>query len=157
MLNNDPEAALRLARSNWEVQREPADLRILAEAAHATRDGRGAKDGPPMACRDQARIPGRDQAGKRWGGLVVTIAGRTLTLFAALFLILIEGVALAHKPSDSYLKLDIEGATIAGQWDIALRDLDYAIGLDSNQDNAITWGEVIAKHDGNRRLCAGAA
>ena len=33
----------------------------------------------------------------------------------------------------------------AGAWDIALRDLDYAIGLDSNQDNAITWGEVKAK------------
>ena len=77
----------------------------------------------------------------------MTIAGRTLTLFAALFLILIGGVAHAHKPSDSYLKLDIEGATIAGQWDIALRDLDFAIGLDSNQDDAITWGEVMAKHE----------
>ena len=77
----------------------------------------------------------------------MTIAGRTLTLFAALFLILIGGAAHAHKPSDSYLKLDIEGPTIAGQWDIALRDLDYAIGLDSNQDDAITWGEVMAKHE----------
>ena len=38
MLNNDAEAALRLAQDNWNVQREPADLRILAEAAHATGD-----------------------------------------------------------------------------------------------------------------------
>jgi len=38
MLNNDPRTALRLALENWNVQREPADLRILAEAAHATGD-----------------------------------------------------------------------------------------------------------------------
>ena len=37
-LNGDPKAALRLARDNWTVQREPADLRILAEAAAATGD-----------------------------------------------------------------------------------------------------------------------
>jgi len=37
-LNGDPKVALRLARQNWEVQREPADLRILAEAAHTTGD-----------------------------------------------------------------------------------------------------------------------
>jgi hypothetical protein len=38
MLNNDAEAALRLAQDNWNVQREPADLRILAEAAQVTGD-----------------------------------------------------------------------------------------------------------------------
>jgi hypothetical protein len=37
-LNRDPLAALVLARDNWRVQREPADLRILAEAAAASRD-----------------------------------------------------------------------------------------------------------------------
>jgi hypothetical protein len=54
--------------------------------------------------------------------------------------------AFAHKPSDSYLTLRIDGERIEGQWDIALRDLDFAIGLDANQDGAITWGEVKAKH-----------
>ncbi len=68
------------------------------------------------------------------------------TLIVALLLVLTHGIAEAHKPSDSYLKLDVDGASISGQWDIALRDLDAAIGLDSNQDNAITWGEVKAKH-----------
>lgn len=53
--------------------------------------------------------------------------------------------AHAHKPSDSYLSLAVSGATISGQWDIALRDLDFAIGLDSNGDAAITWSEVKAK------------
>lgn len=38
LLNGDAPAALRLARDNWNVQREPADLRILAEVARATGD-----------------------------------------------------------------------------------------------------------------------
>jgi hypothetical protein len=53
----------------------------------------------------------------------------------------------AHKPSDSYLTLSVDDNAIGGQWDIALRDLDYAIGLDANGDGAITWGEVRAKHN----------
>ena len=66
---------------------------------------------------------------------------------ALLFLLLLLPLAaLAHKPSDSYLVLHAEGPTIAGQWDIALRDLEYAIGLDADGDGAITWGELRAKH-----------
>ncbi|MDQ2694169.1 MAG: HupE/UreJ family protein [Pseudomonadota bacterium] len=53
--------------------------------------------------------------------------------------------ALAHKPSDSYLTLRL-GAAATGQWDIALRDLDYAIGLDGDGDGAVTWGELRARH-----------
>jgi len=37
-LENDPKGALALARANWAVQREPADLRILLEAARACGD-----------------------------------------------------------------------------------------------------------------------
>ncbi|MEW6682979.1 MAG: HupE/UreJ family protein [Nitrospirota bacterium] len=55
--------------------------------------------------------------------------------------------AHAHKPSDSYVSLAVDGTEIRGRWDIALRDLDYAIGLDANDDGAITWGEVRARHD----------
>jgi HupE / UreJ protein len=54
--------------------------------------------------------------------------------------------AHAHKPSDSYLALRVEDAVVSGQWDIALRDLDFAIGLDANGDGEITWGEVRARH-----------
>jgi HupE / UreJ protein len=53
---------------------------------------------------------------------------------------------LAHKPSDSYLTLKVTGSSIAGQWDIALRDLDFAIGLDTDGNGEITWGELRAKH-----------
>ena len=55
--------------------------------------------------------------------------------------------AAAHKPSDSYLILQPDGERIEGQWDIALRDLDYAIGLDSDDDGEITWGELRARHE----------
>ena len=54
--------------------------------------------------------------------------------------------AAAHKPSDSYLSLAVNDNAVSGQWDIALRDLDFAIGLDANGDAEITWGEVRAKH-----------
>jgi hypothetical protein len=54
--------------------------------------------------------------------------------------------AVAHKPSDSYLTLTVPASAEAlqGQWDIALRDLDFVLGLDANHDGAITWGELKA-------------
>jgi hypothetical protein len=70
---------------------------------------------------------------------------RVLSLLSIVAL-LTSGIALAHKPSDSYLTISVDSQAIAGQWDIALRDLDFALGLDANQDGAITWGEVRAKH-----------
>lgn len=54
---------------------------------------------------------------------------------------------MAHKPSDSYLALSVEGKQIRGQWDIALRDLDYALGLDANDDGSITWAELRGSQD----------
>lgn len=65
---------------------------------------------------------------------------------AALALVLFSSFAAAHKPSDSYLTLQVVGNQIHGQWDIALRDLDYAIGLDADQNNVINWGELRAQH-----------
>ena len=54
--------------------------------------------------------------------------------------------AQAHKPSDSYLSITVGEGQIKGQWDIALRDLDFALGLDADGNGEITWGEVRAKH-----------
>jgi hypothetical protein len=67
-------------------------------------------------------------------------------LLLTLFLFTLTGTAHAHKPSDSYLILKIDGAIVQGQWDIALRDLDFAIGLDGNGNGEITWGELRARH-----------
>ncbi len=54
--------------------------------------------------------------------------------------------ALAHKPSDSHLAVAVRDAIVDVQWDIALRDLDFAIGVDADQDGAITWDELRARH-----------
>ena len=69
-------------------------------------------------------------------------------LFAALLCLACIGpnAALAHKPSDSYLTLRAAATGVSGQWDIALRDLEYAIGLDANGDGQITWGELKSRH-----------
>jgi hypothetical protein len=67
---------------------------------------------------------------------------RILALLALLFA---AAVVHAHKPSDSYLAISVDGAAVHGQWDIALRDLEFALGLDSNGDGQITWGELKAK------------
>ncbi|MBL8479599.1 MAG: HupE/UreJ family protein [Sterolibacteriaceae bacterium] len=63
----------------------------------------------------------------------------------ALFL-LFSAPVLAHKASDSYLMLDVKGREVSGQWDIALRDIDFALGLDADGNGEITWGELRARH-----------
>ncbi len=65
---------------------------------------------------------------------------------AGALLMLAGGTAQAHKPSDSYLAVNVLDGQISGRWDIALRDLDFAIGLDADGDGHITWGEVRAQH-----------
>ena len=68
-------------------------------------------------------------------------------LHATLLLLLLgAGHAWAHKPSDSYLTLTVADATVTGRWDIALRDLDHALGLDADGDGLITWGELRHRH-----------
>ena len=52
--------------------------------------------------------------------------------------------AWAHKPSDSYLTVRATGANanLSIRWDIALRDLDYVLQLNSAGNGELTWGEV---------------
>ena len=72
--------------------------------------------------------------------------GAALASLALMVGLCMPSGAFAHKPSDSYLAFQVAGNTVSGQWDIALRDLEYAIGLDANGDGEITWGELKAKH-----------
>ena len=68
-------------------------------------------------------------------------------LLLLLAVVLFPAHALAHKASDAYLTIERSGATLAGRLDVALRDLDNAIGLDDNGDGDITWGEVRLSAD----------
>ncbi len=65
---------------------------------------------------------------------------------------LVAGAAGAHSASDAYLTLNAErrvdsdrGAgnfVVHGQWDIALRDLNFVLRLDDDGDGNITWAEL---------------
>jgi hypothetical protein len=64
-----------------------------------------------------------------------------VALGAALSLLL--GVsAQAHKPSDAYLQLSVQGSQVQARVDVALRDLDRELVLDSDEDGELRWGEV---------------
>ena len=65
-------------------------------------------------------------------------------LLYALPLLLSAAVAEAHSASDAYLTLsvDVDESTLHGQWDIALRDLDFVLKLDDDGNGELTWGEV---------------
>jgi hypothetical protein len=53
--------------------------------------------------------------------------------------------AQAHSASTAYLNIVVKRQALAVQWSIALRDLDYAIGLDRKGDGTVTWGDVQAR------------
>ena len=67
-------------------------------------------------------------------------------LFVALMHV-ISNNALAHKPSDSYLRIVDSGDELRAEWDISLRDLELLIGLDANQNGEITWGELKSQKE----------
>jgi hypothetical protein len=51
-------------------------------------------------------------------------------------------LAEAHKASDAYVTLHVDGAVIDARIDIALRDLDRDLDLDTNADDQLSWKEV---------------
>jgi hypothetical protein len=65
-------------------------------------------------------------------------------------LLLVLGLAAfspahSHSASDAYLTLSADpqnAGVLHGQWDIALRDLDFLLALDDNGDGKVSWGEV---------------
>jgi hypothetical protein len=65
---------------------------------------------------------------------------RLAALFA--FLALLAPAAFAHKASDAYVTLHVDGATVDARIDIALRDLDRDLDLDTNADDQLSWKEV---------------
>ncbi len=50
--------------------------------------------------------------------------------------------AQAHKASDAYVTLHVDGATVDARIDIALRDLDRDLDLDADADDQLSWKEV---------------
>jgi hypothetical protein len=68
--------------------------------------------------------------------------------------------ANAHSASDAYLTLEASSASggetvVRAQWDIALRDLDFVLGLDANGDGVITWRELRERQEAVARYAYG--
>ena len=72
---------------------------------------------------------------------------RVLLLAALALLFVASPRAEAHSASSSYVHIDVQGEALDVQWSIALRDLDYAVGLDNDGNGSITWGELRGKRD----------
>ena len=68
-----------------------------------------------------------------------------LPLFAVLLALFTVASARAHKLSDAYLTVVVNHGQITGSCEVALRDLEVLLALDSNLDGAITWAELQAK------------
>jgi hypothetical protein len=105
-LRGDAKEALRLAVENYRVQREPRDARILLEAAIAAGDAAAAQAGARLAADQRLR-------GCAIAGLGAGVgAGDTAMMLRWLLrgcVLLLALPALAHKASDSYLMLDVQG------------------------------------------------
>ena len=71
--------------------------------------------------------------------IIAAVAMRVAMLLCGLAL---AGTAVAHKSSDSYLQIVVAPGQLDVRWDIALRDLDVALDLDSDADGKLTWAEV---------------
>jgi hypothetical protein len=61
-----------------------------------------------------------------------------------LLLWLVPAGALAHRASDSYLALSVQGRALQGHWDVALSDLVYALELEP-ASTRLSWGALRAE------------
>ncbi len=74
----------------------------------------------------------------------------------ALCAALLSPSAQAHKPSDAYLTLTVDGTQVEQRFDIALRDIDRDLVLDANDDGLLTWAEVKGRWSDIDRLASDA-
>jgi len=72
---------------------------------------------------------------------------RGMSMIAALILITCGWNAAAHTQSSAFLMLRINQGSLLGEWHLALRDLEDAVGLDANDDGLITWDELRSRKD----------
>jgi hypothetical protein len=61
-----------------------------------------------------------------------------------LLLLLLTSVAQAHIASNGFLVVHVEGQNLRGSIELAVRDVELAVGVDANRDGKVTWGELRA-------------
>jgi hypothetical protein len=52
--------------------------------------------------------------------------------------------AQCHIASNGFLSLTVRGSEVTGDIELSIRDAELAVGIDTNEDNRITWGELRA-------------
>ena len=55
----------------------------------------------------------------------------------------LSGVAHAHVSSTGFLTLNVNGREVEGSLELAVLDIERAVGIDANRDGKITWGELL--------------
>ncbi len=50
--------------------------------------------------------------------------------------------AQAHIASNGFLAVHVDGRMVSGSYELAVRDVELAIGVDANRDGRVTWGEL---------------
>jgi hypothetical protein len=63
---------------------------------------------------------------------------------AVLLMLLSAAAAHAHIASNGFLAAQVDGRTVSGSYELAVRDVELAIGVDANRDGRVTWGELRA-------------
>jgi len=79
---------------------------------------------------------------------LLTSAATVLKLALCVALLLLASFAAqAHTQSIAYLTLHSATTSLDGEWHLSLRDLEDAVGLDVNDDGAITWAELLSRKE----------
>jgi hypothetical protein len=63
---------------------------------------------------------------------------------ALLLMVLFTPAAWAHVASNGFLVVQVHGEQLNGSLELAVRDVELAIGVDANRDGKVTWGELRA-------------
>lgn len=73
---------------------------------------------------------------------------KSSAIFLFLLLMFAYKTCYAHQSGVSFLELNAASAPhnklLTGRWKIAVLDAQIALGLDDDQNNLITWGEILA-------------
>jgi hypothetical protein len=69
----------------------------------------------------------------------MSAVGRVCGFLATLML---AGAAQAHIASNGFLSAHVDGRTVTGSYELAVRDVELAVGVDANRDGRVTWGEL---------------
>jgi hypothetical protein len=59
-----------------------------------------------------------------------------------LLVLVLVSAAHAHIASNGFLVANVTGNEVAGSMELAVRDVELAVGIDTDRDGRVTWGEL---------------